>query len=228
MGGDPIGRFTWTYAWVRALARFATLATIVVATLFSVTSVASANVSATYHEEPWTGVAGVSQSSRCTTISPSYACTVGGYATWLTNPSGWAWSFYGGSEPSHNSFGPHNCTLYVAYRLQQRGITLAWSSNAYDWASAAADHGASVNQTPTPGSVAQWNTGHIAYVDQVTSHYILITSDNYQPYGAGTMPGGFTDSFIISLKSPAMPDNFVHFPAPGPTPVAVLAVTHAS
>src|ERR1700722_19677210 len=101
MGGDPIGRFTWTYAWVRALARFATLATIVVATLFSATSVASANVSATYHEEPWTGVAGVSQSSRCTTISPSYACTVGGYATWLTNPSGWAWNFYGGSEPSH-------------------------------------------------------------------------------------------------------------------------------
>jgi surface antigen len=228
MGGDPISRFTWTYASVRALALFATLGTVFFASLFSFTGVAGANVSATYHEMPWTGEAGVSQSSRCTTISPSYACTVGSYANWLASPSGWAWSFYGGSMPSHNSYGPHNCTLYVAYRLQQRGITLSWSSNAYSWASAAASNGATVNQTPTPGSVAQWNSGHVAYVDAVTSHYILITSDNYQPYGAGTMPGGFTDSFIISLKSPAMPDNFVHFAAP-PAPVTqVLAVTHAS
>jgi surface antigen len=228
MGGDPIGRFTWTYAPVRALVLFATLGTIFFASLFTFAGVASANVSATYHEMPWTGEAGVSQSSRCATISPSYACTVGGYATWITDPSGWAWNFYGGSMPSHNVYGPHNCTLYVAYRLQERGITLTWSSNAFDWASAAADNGATVNQIPAPGSVAQWNSGHIAYVDAVTSRYILITSDNYQPYGAGTMPGGFTDSFIISLNSPAMPDNFVHFAAPVAPVAQVLAATHAS
>jgi surface antigen len=228
MGGDPIRRFMWTYAPVRACAALATLATILVATQFSLTDIASANVSATYHEMPWTGEPGVSQSSRCVTISPSYACTVGGYAQWLTNPSGWAWNFYGGSMPSHNSYGPHNCTLYVAYRLQERGITLSWSSNAFDWASAAAANGAIVNQTPTPGSVAQWNTGHIAYVDAVTPRYILITSDNYQPYGAGTMPGGFTDSFIISLNSPAMPDNFVRIPTPAPPVAQVLAALHAS
>lgn len=224
MGGDPIRRFTWTYASVRVLALFATLAMTFFATEFSFTAVADANVSATYHEMPWTGEVGVSQSSRCATISPSYACTVGGYAAWLTKPSGWAWSFYGGAYPSHNAYGPHNCTLYVAYRLQERGITLSWSSNAFDWASAAASNGATVNQTPSVGSVAQWNTGHIAYVDAVTSRYILITSDNYQP-GAGTMPGGFTDSFIISRDSPAMPDNFVHFRAPV---TQVLAIAHAS
>jgi hypothetical protein len=39
------------------------------------------------------------------------------------------------------------------------------------------------------------------------------------------MPGGFTDSFIISRNSPAMPDNFVHFPAPAPL---LLAAAHAS
>lgn len=229
MGGDPIGRFTWSYASVRALALFATLGMIFFATQFSFTGVASARVSSSYHEEPWTGEAGVTQSSRCASISPSYACTVGGYAAWITNPSGWAWALYGGSIPNHNAYGPHNCTLYVAYRLQQRGITLAWSSNAFDWASAAASHGATVNQTPSPGSVAQWNSGHIAYVDAVTSRYILITADNYQPYGAGTMPGGFTDSFIISLNSPAMPDNFVHIPAPAlATATQGLAVAHAS
>src|ERR1700689_558961 len=134
MGGHPIRRFTWTYASVRAVALLATLGTILFASQLSFSGIASAAVSATYHEEPWTGVAGVSQSSRCVTISPSYACTVGGYATWLTSPSGWAWNFYGGSEPSHNAYGPHNCTLYVAYRLQERGITLTWSSNAFDWA----------------------------------------------------------------------------------------------
>jgi surface antigen len=227
MAGDPIRRFTWTYAPVRAFALLATVATFGFATQLCSSGIASAAVSATYHEEPWTGEAGVSQSSRCATISPSYACTVGGYAAWLTNPSGWAWSFYGGSMPSHNAYGPHNCTLYVAYRLQERGITLSWSSNAFDWAGAAASHGASVNQTPAVGSVAQWNSGHIAYVDAVTSRTILITSDNYQPYGAGTMPGGFTDSFIISLDSPAMPDNFIHFPAPA-AQVQVLAAAHAS
>jgi surface antigen len=207
------------------LALLATVAMFFVAAQFSFAGVASATVSATYHEEPWVGLVGVSQSSRCATISPSYACTVGGYAAWLTNPSGWAWSFYGGSMPSHNAYGPHNCTLYVAYRLQQRGVTLSWSSNAFDWASAAASHGAVVNQTPAVGSVAQWNSGHVAYVEAVTSRNILITSDNYQPNGAGTMPGGFTDSFIISRDSPAMPDNFVHFPAPA---VLVLAAAHSS
>jgi surface antigen len=176
--------------------------------------VANANVSESYHELPWTGEAGVVQSPRCPSISPGYACTVAGYAAWLTNPSGWAWSDYGGSYPSHNVYGPHNCTLYVAYRLQESGISLAWSANASNWASEAADNGAVVNQTPTAGSVAQWNSGHIAFVDVVTANYIMITADNYQPYDVGTMPGGFTDSFYIARSSPALPDNFIHFALP--------------
>lgn len=171
-------------------------------------------MSTSAHEEPWTGEAGVSASAICSGESPSYACTVAGYAAWLKNPSGWAWNFYGGSEPSHNAYGPHNCTLYVAYRLQAAGLTLSWSANAYDWASTAAANGELVNQTPSVGSVAQWNNGHVAYVDAVTVHYIVITSDNYQPYGDSTMPGGFTDSFDISRNSPAMPDNFIHFSLP--------------
>ncbi|MGC2484758.1 MAG: CHAP domain-containing protein [Acidimicrobiales bacterium] len=175
---------------------------------------AGAAMSPSAHEEPWTGEAGVSASAICSGESPSYACTVAGYAAWLKNPSGWAWNFYGGSEPSHNAYGPHNCTLYVAYRLQAAGLTLSWSANAYDWASAAAANGDVVNQTPSVGSVAQWNTGHVAYVDAVTAHYIVITSDNYQPYDVSTLPGGFTDSFDISRNSPAMADNFIHFNLP--------------
>jgi surface antigen len=108
--------------------------------------------------------------------------------------------------------------------LQESGITLSWSANASNWASDAASNGAVVNQTPTAGSVAQWNSDHIAFVDAVTARYIVITSDNFQPYDVGTMPGGFTDSFDIARNSPAMPDNFIRFATPA---VQLLAVAHA-
>ena len=224
MRGNRIRHFTWSYAPVRILVLFTFALTLIAGSQVSFSGVANATVSATYHELPWTGEAGVSQSPRCAAISPGYACTVGGYAAWLTHPSGWAWNDYGGSYPSHNAYGPHNCTLYVAYLLQESGINLTWSANAFDWASEAASNGAVVNQTPTVGSVAQWNSDHIAFVDAVTPNYIVITSDNFQPYGVGMMPGGFTDSFSISRNSPAMPDNFIHFA----TPVAeLLTVLHA-
>jgi surface antigen len=185
---------------------------------------AGASVSASSHELPWTGEAGVAQSPRCASISPGYACTVAGYGAWLTHPSGWAWSDYGGSYPSHNDYGPHNCTLYVAYLLQESGVTLAWSANASGWASSASINGAVVNQVPSVGSVAQWNSGHIAFVDAVTARSIVITSDNFQPNDVGTMPGGFTDSFDIERSSPAMPDNFIHFARPI---VQLLATAHS-
>ncbi|MGH3733718.1 MAG: CHAP domain-containing protein [Acidimicrobiales bacterium] len=225
MSGETIGRFTWSYALVRGPFLFALLLALALATQLSFAGRASATVSESFHELPWTGEAGVTQSSRCANISPGYACTVSAYATWLEHPSGWAWSDYGGSMPSHNAYGPHNCTLYVAYRLQENGINLSWSANASNWASDADSNGATVNQTPTVGSVAQWNSGHIAYVDAVTANYIVITSDNYQPYDAGTMPGGFTDSFDIARNSPAMPDNFVHFSTPN---APLLARVNAS
>jgi surface antigen len=224
MRGLTIRHFTWSYAPVRILVLFTFTLTLIVASQASLSGVAHAAVSESFHELPWTGEAGVSQSPRCASISPGYACTVGGYAAWLTHPSGWAWGDYGGSYPSHNAYGPHNCTLYVAYLLQESGINLSWSANAFAWASEAASNGAVVNQTPAVGAVAQWNSDHIAFVDAVTPTHIVITSDNFQPYGAGTMPGGFTDSFVISRNSPAMPDNFIHFATPA---TQLLTVVHA-
>jgi surface antigen len=176
-------------------------------------------------------VAGVSLSPVCAGESPGYSCTLAGYSAWLKNPSGWAWNFYGGSYPSNNAYGPHNCTLYVGFRLQEEGETLSWSANASYWAYEAAANGQVVNQAPAAGSVAQWNDGHVAWVDAVTPRYIVITSDNYQPYGAGTFPGGFTDSFQIARTSPAMPDNFIHFAAPALSLsrlIALRQLLHAS
>jgi surface antigen len=214
----------WSYAVVRTSVLLVLLLTLIAGVQASIVGAASATVGESFHELPWTGEAGVSQSSRCASVTPGYDCTIGGYAAWLTHPSGWAWNDYGGSYPSHNAYGPHNCTLYVAYLLQEGGIALSWSANASDWAIEAATNGAVVNQTPTAGSVAQWNSDHIAFVDAVAARYIVITSDNFQPYDVGTMPGGFTDSFDIARNSPAMPDNFIHFASPA---VQLLAVAHA-
>ncbi len=213
MGENPIRHLTWSYALVRASVLLVLMLTLIAGSQYSISGVASASVGESFHELPWTGEVGVSQSPRCVSISPGYACTVGGYAAWLTHPTGWAWKDYGGSYPSYNAYGPHNCTLYVAYLLQESGVTLSRSADAFNWAYEAGINGAVVNQTPAAGSVAQWNSGHIAFVDVVTAHSILITSDNFQPDDVGTMPGGFSDSFVIARNSPAMPDNFIHFAA---------------
>jgi surface antigen len=224
MGEHLVGHFTRGYALVRVPVILALLLTLIAGWQLSLIGVAGANVKPSFHELPWTGEVGVFPSPRCASISPGYACTEGGYAAWLSHPSGWAWSDYGGSYPSHNRYGPHNCTLYVAYLLQESGITLSWSANASNWASEAVSNRAAVNSIPAAGSVAQWNTGHVAFVDAVTAHYILITSDNFQPYDVATMPGGFSDSFKIARNSPAMPDNFIHFAKPL---AVLLGVLHA-
>jgi surface antigen len=170
-------------------------------------------VATTTHETPWSGEVGV---TVLCAPSPSYACTDDGYSTWVTDPSGWAWTEYGNGIASENSYGPHNCTLYVAYRLQESGLAYpGWHDNADNWATDAAATGTTVNQTPAVGAVAQWNNpstgGHVAFVEQVTSSYIVVTADNYQPSAATYMPGGYTDGYEIALTSPAMPDNFIHF-----------------
>jgi surface antigen len=174
---------------------------------------ASASVATTTHETPWQSEVGV---TVLCAPSASYSCTDDGYSTWAADPSGWAWTDYGNGIASENSYGPHNCTLYVAYRLQQSGLANpGWHNNADNWATDAAAAGLAVNQTPAVGAVAQWNNpstgGHVAIVEQVTSSYIVVTADNYQPSTATFMPGGYTDSYEIALTSPAMPDNFIHF-----------------
>jgi surface antigen len=218
-------RFVSGHALLRVSLLVMVLMAIISATQVSLSGTARASVSQSWHQLPWSGKAGVTPSARCANASPGYGCTLGGYGAWIAHPSGWAWQYYGGSNPSYNAYGPHNCTLYVAYRLQETGVTLTWSANGSAWAYDAASHGASVNQTPSVGAVAQWNVGHVAYVEAVTPKYILITADNFQPYDVGTLPGGFTDSYVIARNSPAMPDNFIHFSAPT---VPLAAYSHTS
>ena len=59
-----------------------------------------------------------------------------------------------------------------------------------------------MDQNPIVGSIAQWNNGHVAYVEAVSGTYIVTTSDSY---------GGGTDRLKIMWASKYMPDNFIHF-----------------
>ena len=134
--------------------------------------------------------------------SAAYSCTLGGYSAASASRAGWAWRFYGGTWPSYNAYGPHNCTLYVAYRLARAGITLSWHGNGSEWAQLAGSHGALVNHTPTPGSVAQWMSGHVAYVESVSARGVVITDDNFS--------GSYTTRQLLT-QSTNWPSYFLHF-----------------
>lgn len=233
---EPFVARSTSSKWLRAFSLCALLFSSSIALVTATSLPASASVATTTHETPWAGEVGV---TVLCAPNASYACTDDGYSTWATDPSGWAWTEYGNGIASENTFGPHNCTLYVAYRLQLSGLAYpGWHDNSDNWAIDAAAAGTLVNQTPAVGAVAQWNNpstgGHVAYVEDVTSSYIVVTADNYQTSTATYMPGGYTDSYEISLTSPAMPDNFIHFsdtalpPTPPTAPTAPLDGSYVS
>ena len=129
----------------------------------------------------------------------------------------WYKDFY--AAGSANGAGRHNCTTYAAFRLYQNGITTDPGAlgNAYQWASNGARiPGVTVDQTPSVGSIAQWNgtqadpvdTGHVGYVENVTADSITVSSDSFTRDG----DHGHTSVFKIPRNSAGMPDNFIHFP----------------
>jgi surface antigen len=114
------------------------------------------------------------------------------------------------------------CTNYAAYveswlyGVATPNYTLG---DAAEWAGNAKAHGVTVNQTPTVGSVAQWNAndpdidseGHVAIVEAVgpNDSYIVISQDNWS---------SDTDKYgwAVILANTAgqgepWPDNFIHF-----------------
>jgi surface antigen len=156
-------------------------------------------------------------------VTPSYACAQGGYNETTVDSSGWPWTDYGGSNASDNSYGPHNSTLYAAFRLEQLGVPNTGDlGNASQWAvNAAKIPGVVVNQTPSVGAIAQWNDdsagngsdGHVAYVESVDQGGtgVTISEDNFVPEKSYVVPGGYTAEIHITSGSSVWPANFVHF-----------------
>ena len=85
------------------------------------------------------------------------------------------------------SWGPgHNCVSYAAYRLSRNGVAQQpWGpriGNANEWDEKARAAGFRVDVAPAVGSIAQWDTGssgHVAYVEVVTTDYIEVSEDSY-------------------------------------------------
>jgi len=173
------------------------------------TATAHAGVAGATHSIPWGGQTTGGVTTLCHDAA-GFSCAGAGYNGTLSEFGGSGW----GSYWSYGSPGPngtkHNCTTYAAYRLLRNGYGFpGWTDNANGWARDAASRNVLVDQNPIVGSIAQWSggsSGHVAYVEAVTSTYIVITSDNFS---SGASLG--TNRLRIQRTSNYMPDNFIHF-----------------
>ena len=187
----------------------------VVLFLHSIAPTPPASAAPTQHRHPNLGVSGVSYAPPVGCgPSSGYSCTSAGYTG--TNASGWAWAYYGCPKFASGCPGtPHNCTLYVSYRLMLNGVKdPGWYDNANNWANQANSHHVPVDQTPAVGAIAQWNygIGHVAYVEAVDSSGITLTMDDWSDASiTPNWPNGYTAKIHIDNGSPAWPDNFLHF-----------------
>ncbi len=109
-----------------------------------------------------------------------------------------------------NSSG-NNCVNYAAYRLAKNGVANPGNlGNGGAWAANARAKGFRVDQTPAVGSIAEWNygsyyapsSGHVAYVEEVTSSYIAFSDSNWS---------GTSRRWTVTKGDPNYPSNFIHF-----------------
>lgn len=113
----------------------------------------------------------------------------------------------------------HNCTSYVAYRIYKVMGRFDGAYNnlgmASDWDTKALGIAGTVfDSTPRVGDVAQWDFGHVAWVDRVQFDlsgnlaWFSVSDDNFNrkvTTRKKIYPGG--DSPVI-----AWPDHFIRFP----------------
>ena len=106
----------------------------------------------------------------------------------------------------------NNCVNYVAYRLWRNGVAQQSAmGNGGSWAANAAKRGFKVDKTAKVGSVAQWgygsayapSYGHVGYVEEVTSAYIVISDSSYG--------GGYSSRWRVPRGDRNWPTNFIHF-----------------
>ncbi|MFJ5984517.1 CHAP domain-containing protein [Lentzea sp. NPDC092896] len=152
-------------------------------------------------------------SAASTTLCTGYAgCanTGRGNSDYSANSGTSYWGMYAG----------HNCTNYAAYRLVRNGADASYLRGhgmAYEWGSQAQAHGVSVNSTPAVGAIAWWaansggsgSTGHVAYVEEVGSGYILVSEDNWGGdfHWKKMTPGGYYPTGFIHFKDMASAPN---------------------
>ncbi|MGA8978911.1 MAG: CHAP domain-containing protein [Pedococcus sp.] len=109
-----------------------------------------------------------------------------------------------------NSTG-NNCVNYAAYRLMKNGVKQQSAmGSGGSWATSARSRGIRVDTTPATGSIAQWNygshyapgNGHVGYVEEVTSSYIVVSDSAWS---------GYSSRMTIPRGDANWPSNFLHF-----------------
>ncbi|MGH9225123.1 MAG: CHAP domain-containing protein [Acidimicrobiales bacterium] len=116
--------------------------------------------------DPIPSVAGAAPGAINDCSSWDYGCVAG---TGYTGQAGWGYD------------GPHNCTLYAAYRLNRNGYgNPSGLGNAINWDDEARRRYIPVDGIPRVGSIAQWESppdGHVAYVEAVRADHTVISED---------------------------------------------------
>ena len=109
------------------------------------------------------------------------------------DPTGWAterWRPHAGYPSFGGTVNGMNCTNYVAWRLIRTGgystTAVAGLGNAGAWDTGALSKGYTVNRTPAVGAVAQWDSNHVAYVEQVNADGTIVISESNVWSGSST------------------------------------------
>lgn len=110
-------------------------------------------------------------------------------------------------NPDPWNFYKRECTSFAAWRLRQLGVPFHnhykthWG-NANHWDDAARAVGIRVDDTPTVGSIAQWNSGrfgHVAYVAEVANGQVLLEEYNYRgshEYGTRRLSASSVENYL--------------------------------
>jgi subtilisin family serine protease/surface antigen len=104
-----------------------------------------------------------------------------------------------------------NCTWYANGRLRELGYSSTdldrLVGNAADWDNQAQAAGIPISRTPTVGSIAQWESNHVAVVEQVNSDgTIVISESSYWP----TSPHQFDYLYNRRTISTTNPSRYIH------------------
>jgi len=130
---------------------------------------------------------------------------------------GGAWLAARGEDNNGSFWGMysgHNCTNYVAWRLIDAGVERPRTNpgNASTWAERASLDGYLVDEVPSVGAVAQWDSsagmgrnGHVAYVEQVYDDGTILISEDF--WRGGSQTGSLTYRVIPA----SAPSHYIHY-----------------
>jgi surface antigen len=149
---------------------------------------------------------------------PATAAT-SGVITSCTNsgcpdPTGWSsarWDAHAGYPSNGGTKDGMNCTNYVAWRLintaGMSSSSVSGLGNASTWDSRAKTKGYKVDKVPAVGAVAQWDSNHVAYVEQVNGDGTIVISESNTWMGDPSQRKWLRHR-VVSVSGV---DHFIHF-----------------